>query len=48
MAVTGPGITVTLDDSADAVSGSDPARGSSGFEEGRVSAADLQIVSNGL
>jgi uncharacterized protein YlxW (UPF0749 family) len=48
VAVTGPGITVTLDDSADAVSGSDPARGSSGFEEGRVSAADLQIVSNGL
>ncbi|MBK6442793.1 MAG: DUF881 domain-containing protein, partial [Actinomycetales bacterium] len=48
VAVTGPGITVILDDSADAVSGSDPARGSSGFEEGRVSAADLQIVSNGL
>ena len=48
VAVTGQGITVTLDDSADAVSGSDPARGSSGFEEGRVSAADLQIVSNGL
>ena len=31
-----------------AVSGADAARGSSGFEAGRVSAADLQIVSNGL
>ena len=48
VAVTGPGLTVTLDDSADAVSGADAARGSSGFEAGRVSAADLQIVSNGL
>lgn len=48
VAVTGPGLTVTLDDSAVAVNGSDPGRGASGFEEGRVSAADLQIVTNGL
>ena len=48
VAVSGPGITVTLDDSADVVDGPDAARGSSGFEAGRVSAADLQIVANGL
>ncbi len=47
VAVTGPGITVTLDDSAAVVNGGDPARGSSGFEAERVSAADLQMVANG-
>ena len=49
VAVTGPGITVTLDDSAEAVNGADQrARGASGFQAGRVSAGDLQIVANGL
>lgn len=48
VAVTGPGLTVTLDDSAESSSQADPQRGSSGFESGRVSAADLQVVTNGL
>ncbi|MFZ1286452.1 MAG: DUF881 domain-containing protein, partial [Candidatus Phosphoribacter sp.] len=47
VAVTGPGISITLDDSAEAQAG-DPDRGAAGFEDGRVSAADLQIVTNGL
>lgn len=47
-AVIGPGLLVTLDDAADtAGSGSDP-RSGTGFDSGRVSAADLQIVVNGL
>lgn len=45
----GPGLTLTIDDApsvdADANAG---ARPSSGFQEGRVTAGDLQIVVNGL
>ncbi len=49
VAVTGPGLTVTLDDSAEAVNSADSVgRGNSGFQEGRVSATDLQMVTNGL
>ncbi len=47
--LTGPGLTLTLDDAAstdtDADAGSRP---SSGFQEGRVTSGDLQIVVNGL
>jgi uncharacterized protein YlxW (UPF0749 family) len=49
VALKGPGLTLTLDDAAstgtDADAGSRP---SSGFEEGRVTSADLQIIVNGL
>lgn len=48
VAVTGPGLTLTLDDSTESVGEPDPQRGASGFEAGRVTATDLQIVSNGL
>jgi len=45
----GPGLTLTIDDApsvdADANAGSRP---SSGFQEGRVTSGDLQIVVNGL
>lgn len=45
----GPGVTLTLDDAAaagdEANAGSRP---SSGFQEGRVTAGDLQVVVNGL
>lgn len=45
----GPGVTLTLDDAAtaggDANAGSRP---SSGFQEGRVTSGDLQVVVNGL
>ena len=49
LAVTGPGGVITLDDAApaDADAGAQP-RGGSGFGKNRVSAADLQIVVNGL
>ncbi len=47
--LSGPGVTLTLDDAAalddQANAG---ARPSSGFDEGRVSSADLQILVNGL
>lgn len=47
--LTGPGLTLTLDDAStpggDADAGSRP---SSGFASGRVTSADLQIVVNGL
>ena len=47
--LTGPGLTLTLDDAAstdtDANAGSRP---SSGFQEGRVTSGDLQIIVNGL
>lgn len=46
--VTGPGLILTLDDAEDAtVSGGDP-RGQAGFGSGRVSATDLQFITNGL
>ncbi len=45
----GPGLTLTIDDApsvdADANAGSRP---SSGFQEGRVTSGDLQIIVNGL
>jgi uncharacterized protein YlxW (UPF0749 family) len=47
--LTGPGLTLTIDDApsvdADANAGTRP---SGGFEEGRVTSGDLQIVVNGL
>lgn len=47
--LTGPGLTVTIDDAAstgaDANAGTRP---SSGFDSGRVSSSDLQVVVNGL
>ena len=49
VALTGPGLTVTLDDAPSA--GRDPNPGnrpSSGFDSGRVTSSDLQIVVNGL
>lgn len=48
-AVQGPGVEVVVTDADDATSGSglDP-RSSSGFPNGRVTSADLQIVANGL
>jgi len=50
VAAQGPGLTLTLDDAPTAVRGDgtvDPRQGS-GFSAGRVSALDLQIISNGL
>ncbi|MER7070434.1 DUF881 domain-containing protein [Terrabacter sp. NPDC000476] len=45
----GPGLTLTVDDAASAVADADAGnRPSSGFEQGRVTSADLQIVVNGL
>ena len=48
-AMTGPGVTLTLDDALESGvgGGSDP-RNSTGFTDGRVTARDLQIVVNGL
>lgn len=47
--LTGPGLTLTLDDAtsagADAKAGTRP---SGGFDSGRVSSSDLQVVVNGL
>lgn len=45
----GPGLTLTLDDAASTVADANAGnRPSSGFEAGRVTSADLQIVVNGL
>ena len=47
--LTGPGLTLTMDDAPSA--GGDPNPGdrpSSGFDSGRVTSSDLQIVVNGL
>ncbi|GAB3871357.1 DUF881 domain-containing protein [Terrabacter terrigena] len=45
----GPGLTLTLDDAASTVTDADAGnRPSGGFEEGRVTSADLQIIVNGL
>jgi uncharacterized protein YlxW (UPF0749 family) len=49
VAMTGPGLTLTMDDAPSA--GRDPNPGdrpSSGFDSGRVTSSDLQIVVNGL
>lgn len=48
VAVTGPGVLLTLDDAAVDGDANSPQRGGSGFTKNRVSAADLQIVVNGL
>jgi uncharacterized protein YlxW (UPF0749 family) len=49
VALTGPGLTLTLDDAASTEAGGDAgSRPSSGFEQGRVTSADLQIIVNGL
>ncbi|MGV1007838.1 MAG: DUF881 domain-containing protein [Dermatophilaceae bacterium] len=48
VAVKGPGLQLTLDD-AEAASGENAnPRGQSGFGSGRVSATDVQLVTNGL
>lgn len=45
----GPGVTLTIDDAASTVAdGSAGSRPSSGFQEGRVTSGDLQIIVNGL
>jgi uncharacterized protein YlxW (UPF0749 family) len=47
--LTGPGLTLTLDDAASTqADGNAGNRPSSGFEEGRVTSGDLQIIVNGL
>lgn len=48
-AMTGPGVTLTLDDALDSAAGGGPdPRNGSGFTDGRVTARDLQVVVNGL
>ncbi|WP_344255060.1 DUF881 domain-containing protein [Terrabacter carboxydivorans] len=45
----GPGVTLTVDDAASTVAdGNAGNRPSSGFQEGRVTSGDLQIIVNGL
>ena len=47
--LTGPGLTLTLDDAASVDAEADAgSRPSGGFEEGRVTSGDLQIIVNGL
>jgi uncharacterized protein YlxW (UPF0749 family) len=47
--LTGPGLTLTIDDAASTEAGGGAgSRPSSGFEPGRVTSADLQIIVNGL
>jgi uncharacterized protein YlxW (UPF0749 family) len=47
--LTGPGLTLTLDDAASTDTGADAgSRPTSGFQEGRVTSGDLQIIVNGL
>jgi uncharacterized protein YlxW (UPF0749 family) len=49
VALKGPGLTLTIDDAASADAGADAgSRPSNGFEQGRVTSADLQIIVNGL
>ncbi len=48
VAATGPGVRLLLDDAAASTGSNADPRGSGGFPAGRVSAADLQIVTNGL
>lgn len=49
VAMRGPGVTLTLDDAASANGQGDAgSRPSSGFQEGRVTSGDLQVVVNGL
>lgn len=48
-ALTGPGLTLTLDDAASTGTDNQPGdRPSSGFDSGRVASTDLQIIVNGL
>jgi uncharacterized protein YlxW (UPF0749 family) len=47
--LTGPGLTLTLDDAASTEAGADAGnRPTSGFQEGRVTSGDLQVITNGL
>ena len=47
--LTGPGLTLTIDDApSTAVDGDPGSRPSSDFEQGRVTSGDLQIIVNGL
>ncbi len=48
VAVSGPGVVVTLDDAADTSGSNADPRGESGFTANRVRSTDLQIVVNGL
>lgn len=49
VALKGPGLTLTLDDAASTVADANAGnRPSGGFEAGRVTSADMQIVVNGL
>ncbi|HET7397692.1 MAG TPA: DUF881 domain-containing protein [Intrasporangium sp.] len=49
VALTGPGLTLTIDDAPGSATGADAgARPDGGFSSGRVTSADLQIVVNGL
>jgi uncharacterized protein YlxW (UPF0749 family) len=48
VAVTGPGLELTLDDAEAATGANADPRGQSGFGSGRVSATDVQLVTNGL
>lgn len=47
-AVTGPGVTITLDDALGSDSAAGDPRQGSGFDPGRVSAQDVQIAVNGM
>ena len=48
VAVSGPGVELTLDDAEDATGDNANPRGQGGFGSGRVTAQDLQLVTNGL
>lgn len=46
--VTGPGLLVTLDDAAPTKGSNADPRANGGFGDGRVTATDLQVITNGL
>lgn len=48
VAVAGPGVTVTVDDAASSEPDDQAARAGSDFAEGRVTARDVQVLTNGL
>ncbi len=48
VAVSGPGVQLTLDDAEEAAGTNADPRGQNGFGTGRVTAQDLQLVTNGL
>ena len=48
VAVSGPGVKLTLDDAEDATGDNADPRQQGGFGSGRVTAQDLQLVTNGL